>query len=119
MPQPSQISIALADDRDRQSIYAIRHDVYGRELGQHAENADGLLRDTLDEVNTYIVATEGRTVVGFISVTPPTAHGYSLDKYFDRTNTGLRFDRGLYEIRLPPRTTSRPSARPCSSADRA
>ncbi len=100
LPRPSPIVIALADDRDRQSIYAIRHDVYGRELGQHAENADGLLRDTLDEVNTYIVATEGRTVVGFISMTPPGAHGYSLDKYFDRANTGLRFDRGLYEIRL-------------------
>lgn len=46
LPRPSPIVIALADDRDRQSIYAIRHEVYGRELGQHAENADGLLRDT-------------------------------------------------------------------------
>ena len=98
----SPLVISLADDRDkhRLAIYSIRHDVYGRELRQHAENADGMLRDRLDDVNTYIVATESRSVVGFVAVTPPNAYGYSLDKSFDRTATGLRFDHGLYEVRL-------------------
>lgn len=100
MHRHSPFVISLADDRDRLAIYSIRHAVYARELRQHAENADGLLRDKLDDVNTYIVATEGRTVVGFVAVTPPNAYGYSLDKYFDRAATGLRFDQGLYEIRL-------------------
>ncbi len=100
IPRRSPLVISLADDRDRLAIYSIRHDVYGRELRQHAENADGMLRDRLDDVNTYIVATESRSVVGFVAVTPPNAYGYSIDKYFDRTATGLRFDHGLYEVRL-------------------
>jgi len=96
----SPFVIAVADDRDRQAIYAIRHDVYARELGQHAVNADRALTDALDGINTYLVARQGRRVVGFVAVTPPTSRGYSIDKYFDRTATGLTFDDGLYEVRL-------------------
>jgi len=33
---PTKISISLADEQDRQVIYALRHEVYARELGQHA-----------------------------------------------------------------------------------
>lgn len=94
------IALAVADERDRESIYAIRHQVYARELKQHPENANGRLSDTLDEINTYLVAKRGDEIIGFVAVTPPNAFGYSLDKYFARDGLPLIFDRGLYEVRL-------------------
>lgn len=39
-----KISLNLADERDRERIYELRHQVYARELGQHAENGEGQLR---------------------------------------------------------------------------
>src|SRR5438132_4581235 len=98
--QSMTITISLADERDRDRIYAIRHDVYAQELKQHAQNAGGLLKDKLDEINTYLVARRGGAIAGFIAVTPPTAAGYSIDKYFTRSELPLVFDRGVYDVRL-------------------
>jgi hypothetical protein len=66
----NQISLLQADERDRESIYAIRHEVYARELGQHGVNGSGRLRDSLDEWNVYLVAKTGAEIAGFISITP-------------------------------------------------
>ena len=79
----------------------MRHDVYACELGQHAENRDGRLTDTLDRVNVYIVAKSGKETAGFVSVTPPNAIGYSIDKYFKREELPFHFDQELYETRIP------------------
>ena len=95
-----RISLHLADERDRERIYELRHQVYARELGQHAENGEGQLRDKLDEINTYLVARVAGAVVGFVSITPPGTVGYSIDKYFARRDVPLAFDQGLYEVRL-------------------
>jgi histidinol-phosphate/aromatic aminotransferase/cobyric acid decarboxylase-like protein len=100
MSAQPQISLRIADDADRERIYAIRHQVYARELGQHAENDEGRLTDALDAVNVYLVATVGRDVAGFVSITPPNDVGYSIDKYFARDDVPLAFDQGLYEVRL-------------------
>src|SRR5947207_3525620 len=96
----TRIALSLADERDRESIYAIRHQVYAHELKQHPQNLAGRLTDRLDEINTYLVAKRGGEVAGFIAVTPPNEFGYSLDKYFPRERMPLVFDRGLYELRL-------------------
>jgi histidinol-phosphate/aromatic aminotransferase/cobyric acid decarboxylase-like protein len=95
-----RITLALADQADRESIYAIRHRVYAGELGQHTENALGRLRDSLDEVNTYLVVKQGEEILGFVAITPPNANGYSLDKYFSRADLPFVFDRSLFEVRL-------------------
>ena len=95
-----KLALSLADERDRASIYAIRHQVYAEELRQHPENADGRLTDKLDDVNTYLVAKRDGRIVGFVAVTPPGDAGYSIDKYFARERVPLVFDRGLYEVRL-------------------
>ena len=92
--------LTIADARDREQIYKIRHHVYATELAQHPENPAGELIDTLDAVNVYLVAKRGETVVGFAAVTPPGALGYSLDKYFVRADVPLTFDDALYEVRL-------------------
>lgn len=105
------ISLSLADERDRERIYAIRHQVYARELGQHAENDEGRLTDALDAVNAYLVAKVAGNVAGFVSITPPTAIGYSIDKYFTREDVPLVFDQGLYEVRLLTVTMARRSSR--------
>lgn len=94
------ITLAFATERDRDAIAVIRHQVYARELGQHAENGDGRLTDALDAVNVYLVAKVAGTIAGFVSVTPPGDAGYSIDKYFPRETVPVMFDRGLYEVRL-------------------
>lgn len=89
-----------ADRSDRDGIYAMRHDVYGVELGQHALNAARRLSDALDAHNLYLVAeADGRTI-GFISLTPPSAPSFSVEKYLRREQIPARFDDGLWEVRL-------------------
>jgi len=95
-----KIHIAPATDADRDTIYRLRHAIYAVELGQHAPNAEGRLRDSLDAFNAYLVAREDSEVVGFISITPPGNPSYSIDKYFDRQSLPFCFDAGLYEVRI-------------------
>lgn len=99
-PPREKISVSFADDRDRQVIYLIRHQVYACEFGQYPQNDAQQLRDSLDAVNLYLVAKIGATIVGFVSITPPNEVGYSIDKYFACNELPLAFDDGLFEIRL-------------------
>ncbi|MFL5544383.1 MAG: N-acyl amino acid synthase FeeM domain-containing protein, partial [Gemmatimonadaceae bacterium] len=94
------MSLSIADDLDRKRIYELRHEVYATELGQHRENESESLNDALDGVNVYLVAKAGAEIVGFVSVTPMTEAGFSIEKYFARNEVPLVFDRGLYEVRL-------------------
>jgi histidinol-phosphate/aromatic aminotransferase/cobyric acid decarboxylase-like protein len=100
MPTPITIAVSLADERDRASIHAIRHQVYATELKQHPENATGMLVDKLDEVNVYLVARCAGRIAGFVSITPPNEHGYSVDRYFPRRDLPVIADQRLYEVRL-------------------
>src|SRR5437588_1443341 len=97
---PARIGLALGTSADREAIYRIRHAVYARELGQHAANGAGRLRDSLDEWNVYLVAKIDGEIAGFVSVTPPGKPGYSIDKYFARELLPFRFDAQLHEVRL-------------------
>ena len=95
----AKIRIALATAEQRRSIYAVRHAVYGVELGQHATNPAQQLTDALDEFNIYIVAEREGKLLAFVSITPPGS-GYSIDKYFPRARLPLQFDQDLFEVRL-------------------
>ena len=94
------VRLALATEADRECIYRMRHAVYSEELGQHPENGEGRLTDSLDGFNVYLVAKAGEEIVGFVSVTLPGQGHYSIDKYFARTDLPFAFDDDLYEIRL-------------------
>jgi histidinol-phosphate/aromatic aminotransferase/cobyric acid decarboxylase-like protein len=94
------LRIALASESDRQTIYALRHDVYARELAQHAENEERELRDALDAGNVYIVAKSGEELAGFISITPPSLGRYSIDKYLRRDEIPFAIDSETFEIRI-------------------
>lgn len=96
----ARISVSFAHPSDRESIYALRHEVYAAELGQHPENDAHILSDHLDSVNTYLIAKIGGEVAGFVAITPPGEAGYSMDKYFIREDLPIVFDTGLYEVRL-------------------
>jgi histidinol-phosphate/aromatic aminotransferase/cobyric acid decarboxylase-like protein len=96
----SKTRISMATQADRPGIYAMRHDVYAVELGQHAQNPEGRLSDSLDTFNEYIVARVDGALAGFISVTPPGFGRYSIDKYAAREDLPVQFDDGLYEIRV-------------------
>jgi len=106
MTSPARIVIATANESDRKQIASMRHVIYAHELGQHPTNGRGVLRDHLDEFNTYIVARLDSHVVGFVSITPPPADGgngsysYSIEKYIDRGRLPFAFDDALYEARL-------------------
>lgn len=90
----------VASPADREAIYRARHDIYARELGQHAANPAGRLRDALDDGNLYLVARAGGELAGFISLTPPGSAAYSIDKYFTRDTLPFPVDEHLYEVRL-------------------
>lgn len=92
--------IAVADAADRNVIAHLRHEVYARELGQHAPNPAGRLRDPLDDYNVMLVARVDGEIGGFISLTPPGRGPLSIDKYFARDALPFAVDDGLYEVRL-------------------
>jgi histidinol-phosphate/aromatic aminotransferase/cobyric acid decarboxylase-like protein len=98
--ESNRIVLALATSADRNKIYRLRHAVYAAELGQYAINATGELQDNLDGMNSYLVARIGNEIAGFVSITPPNAGGYSIDKYVPRSALPFEFDDRLYEIRL-------------------
>ena len=98
--QTTGFELRLATDSDRQAIYRLRHEVYAREIGQHAVNSDERLIDNLDEANIYLVAGCGDGIAGFISLTPPECGRYSIDKYFARGDLPFAVDEGLFEVRL-------------------
>jgi len=102
-PQPPavvRVVVRVATPADREVIYRLRHAVYAAELGQHHENCVGRLTDALDQHNAYLVAQSGEEIVGFITVTPPTAPTFSIDKYFTRAEQPFVIDERTYEVRL-------------------
>ena len=96
----SKIKIRIGNQKDRRTIYRMRHAVYATELSQHSENQDLSLTDSLDEFNVYIVAEIDDKVVGFISITPPDKNTYSIDKYLSRDSLPFAINDGTFEIRI-------------------
>ena len=95
-----KLRICYAENEDRNSIYALRHEIYAAELGQHQTSNWGYLQDELDAHNIYILIKRGNTVLGFISITCPESAKFSVDKYFDRSLTPYAFNEELFEVRL-------------------
>jgi histidinol-phosphate/aromatic aminotransferase/cobyric acid decarboxylase-like protein len=93
-------AISVATDKDREEIYRIRHEIYARELRQHQLNDAARLVDRLDARNVYLVVRAGEQLAGFISITPPSAEAYSIDKYFARETLPFAMDDSVHEIRL-------------------
>ena len=90
----------LATDDDRDAIYALRHEVYARELRQHPENAQERLSDSLDRDNVYVVVTVDDAIAGFVSITSPRNGLYSVDKYLRREEMPFALDERTWEIRI-------------------
>lgn len=90
----------MATAADRDVIYRIRHEVYARELGQHATNSAQRLTDSLDAHNRYIVASEGSELLGFVSITPAGSRHFSVDKYLSREELPFPVDDRLHEVRI-------------------
>lgn len=95
-----RLVVIEAGEESRAEIFRLRHEVYASELGQHAENEAGELRDGLDGKNVYLVVERGGKLAGFVSVTPPSAGMYSVDKYFRRGDLPFEVDGWTWEIRL-------------------
>ncbi|MCT7353823.1 histidinol-phosphate aminotransferase family protein [Streptomyces sp. 15-116A] len=98
MGRALQLRAATAEDREW--IHELRHRVYAEELGQHAPNPAGRLRDGLDGDNVYLVAARGADRVGFVSLTPPWLGRYALDKYLTRDELPLLNEGDAFEVRI-------------------
>ncbi|MEU6847487.1 histidinol-phosphate transaminase [Streptomyces sp. NPDC046716] len=95
-----QLHLRTAVPEDRDWIHELRHRVYAQELGQHAPEPGGRLSDGLDGDNVYLVVTRGAVRVGFVSVTPPWAGRFGLDKYLDRDELPLLREADTFEVRI-------------------
>ncbi|MFE6892488.1 aminotransferase class I/II-fold pyridoxal phosphate-dependent enzyme [Streptomyces sp. NPDC057694] len=98
MGRQLHLRTALPDDRDW--IHELRHRVYAQELGQHAPDPAGRLSDGLDGDNVYLVAARGARRIGFVSVTPPWAGRFGLDKYLDRDELPSLREPDTFEVRI-------------------
>ncbi|WP_406109706.1 histidinol-phosphate aminotransferase family protein [Streptomyces sp. NBC_01003] len=94
------LQLRVATPEDLQWIYGLRHRVYAQELGQHAPDPGGQLRDGLDGENVYLVAARGAARIGFVSVTPPWLGRYALDKYLTRDELPLLGRSDVFEVRI-------------------
>lgn len=99
-PPAPAVVLAPASARERETIARLRHEVYARELGQHAPNPGQRLADALDDWNVLLVAKIGDEIAGFISITPPGSPAYSIDKYFSRAELPFAVHDRLHEVRL-------------------
>jgi hypothetical protein len=105
-----RLSVSISGEHDRKEIYRLRHVVFAAELSQYPQNSEGRLVDDLDTHNVYVHARQEGTMVGFISITPPSAGRYSIDKHVAREDLPFPMDEGVYEMRLlavPPRFRGR------------
>ncbi|MFD5659379.1 histidinol-phosphate aminotransferase family protein [Streptomyces hirsutus] len=94
------LQLRPATPEDLEWIYELRHRVYAQELGQHAPDPAGRLRDGLDGDNVYLVAARGAARIGFVSLTPPWSGRYALEKYLLRDELPLLMDDDLFEVRI-------------------
>ncbi|MGX1133108.1 histidinol-phosphate/aromatic aminotransferase/cobyric acid decarboxylase-like protein [Streptomyces glaucescens] len=94
------LELRVATPEDLEWIYELRHRVYAEELGQHAPDPAGRLRDGLDGENVYLVAARGGGRVGFVSLTPPWVGRYGLDKYLTRDELPLLDEDDVFEVRV-------------------
>lgn len=79
-PPPLTLAVVVDDEAMREDIYRARHEIYADELGQYPSHPDNMLTDYTDTYNTYIVATRGGVLHGFIAITPP-GHRKGLQKH--------------------------------------
>lgn len=100
MNAPASLTLRLADTRDREEIYRLRHEVYADELHQHEANAAHTLVDALDAANLYLVAHTGGELAGFISLTPPSAPTFSVEKYIPLVELPFARQHDLFEARI-------------------
>ncbi|MFD9330150.1 aminotransferase class I/II-fold pyridoxal phosphate-dependent enzyme [Streptomyces sp. NPDC060065] len=98
MAHALQLRRAVADDLDW--IHELRHRVYAKELGQHAPDPSGRLRDALDGDNVYLVVARGADRLGFVSITPPWAGRYGIERYLTREELPLLTEDALFEVRI-------------------
>jgi histidinol-phosphate/aromatic aminotransferase/cobyric acid decarboxylase-like protein/GNAT superfamily N-acetyltransferase len=94
------LTLRLAEDRDREAIYRLRHEVYAGELHQHQTNSAHTLMDALDAANLYLIALAGEELAGFISLTPPDAPKFSVEKYIPLSELPFTRNHDLFEARI-------------------
>jgi histidinol-phosphate/aromatic aminotransferase/cobyric acid decarboxylase-like protein len=92
------IVVKIADQKDREEIYKARYLIYAEELHQHGENEMRMLKDELDESNTYVVVRIDGNLAGFVSITSP-GKAYGLDRYIGREKYPYIYDN-MFEGRL-------------------
>ena len=79
-------------------IHRLNYRTFVEELPQHPENAAGVLVDRFDRENTYVIAVDGRQVLGMIAVRG--RRPFSLDGKLSDLDAYLPPGRRICEFRL-------------------
>ncbi len=70
-------NVRTATEQDTDAIAALIHDTYALELGQYNANEEGRITDRLHDTNLYLVAYVDTELAGMLSITLPSAAGFS------------------------------------------
>ena len=85
MPEFIDFEYPLPGDERLEKIWSqissMRHDVYATELQQYEENPEGELQDPGKH---FIACVDGETLVGYISLNPPSLQPFRVTKYFSK-----------------------------------
>ncbi|WIN00358.1 aminotransferase class I/II-fold pyridoxal phosphate-dependent enzyme [Actinoplanes oblitus] len=94
-----QFTIRAATAADRDEIFRLRHDVYAVELQQYPVDPSGRLAEPADSGNVHLLALAGGELAGFVSLTPPSAPRYFVERYLDEPAVRRVRAGQPYEIR--------------------
>lgn len=98
MKDVSLIYKVAADEDEYRQIYELNYQTFVEEIPQHRKNKEKKLIDKFDDENTYIIAKDGKEVVGMIAVR--ANRPFSLDHKLPDVDAYLPLGAKPCEIRL-------------------
>lgn len=72
--------VRLSDPAARDGYFAFRTAYFADMLGWNVRNADGIDRDTLDDVSVHLGLYEGARLCGCIRLSPPAGQAWMIDQ---------------------------------------
>ncbi|GAA4607814.1 histidinol-phosphate/aromatic aminotransferase/cobyric acid decarboxylase-like protein [Actinoplanes octamycinicus] len=92
-------TVRVATHQDRDEIFRLRHEVYAVELRQYPIDPRGRLDEPADSGNVHLLVLAGDELAGFVSLTPPSAPRYFVERYLNEAAARRVRADSPYEIR--------------------
>lgn len=98
MEQQNLTYKVASEPEEMEQIYKLNYETFVKEIPQHEKNQSGRLIDKFDQDNVYMIAKDGREVIGMIAVR--ANRPFSLDEKVDALDDYLSTDARPCEVRL-------------------